>query len=489
MLGTRNVRQLPSALLMASLLGVTLLFFYVVQELGLSWAAATFVIIPSSLLLLPLILTRTTRLVGSLRWQISWWHFLWLLLFLSDFTFRTRNATDINGQAVDTSAGYRIALVALTALALVFRLGLPGAGWLGSLFRGLVGPLTVYAVLCGISTAWSVYPAWTFYKSIEYFTDLALLAAILVSVKTEKGWGTVFNWNYALQVLLVGAAWLEAFFWPKEAFHQSRGLFSAQLGGIMPKISSNGLGELGAIVAVVALSRMLVRRKEASNRVIYIILFVSGLTTIIFSQTRSAVLGFVVGAVLVLYFARRTKLMILVLVASVILFMFTSARLLTEQYLRRGQTDEQVNDLSGRLEYWEAGWQQLLKHPYTGLGAYTARFTVLDKLGEGDTSSIHNAYMEVILGLGPIGLIPILVAIIGTWRWLLRFLRSAASTAIDHPEALDCVGLLAILTVRSFFTVAFVWHPPLSFLVVLGYVEFVRRQDKRARQGLRRGIS
>jgi O-antigen ligase len=482
MLGTRNVRQLPSALLVASLVTVTLLFFYVVQKLGLLWALAAFVIIPSSLLLLPLILTRTTRLVGSLRWQFSWWHILWLLLFLSDFTFRTRNTTDINSQAVDTSAAYRIALVALTALALVFRLGLPGAGWLGSLVRGLLGPLTLYAVLCGISTAWSVYPAWTFYKSIEYFTDLALLAAILVSVKTETGWGAVFNWNYALQVLLVGSAWVEAFFWPKEAFQEkSRGLFSAQLGGVMPKISSNGLGELGAIIAVVALSRMLLRRREASSRVTYIILFVSGVTTLIFSQTRSAVLGFIVGAALVFYFARRTKLMILVLVTSVILFMFTSAGFLTEQYLRRGQTDEQVNDLSGRVDYWEAGWQQLRKHPYTGLGAYTARFTVLAKIGEGDTSSIHNAYMEVILGLGPIGLIPILVAILGTWRWLLRFLRSAASTAIEHPVAVDCVGLLAVLTVRSFFTVAFVWHPPLSFLVVLGYAEFIRRQVKCAR--------
>jgi len=43
----------------------------------------------------------------------------------------------------------------------------------------------------------------------------------------------------------------------------------------------------------------------------------------------------------------------------------------------------------------------------------------------------------------------------------------------------EAVGILGIVTARSFFTDLLVWHAPLAFLLVLGYAELLRRQRKR----------
>ena len=245
MLGVRNIRDIRSVVLVAFVAAVTMLVFYSVQELGLQ-AAAIFVIVPAGVLILPMFLMQTKQLLGSLRWRISWCYVLWLLLFLSALVFRVRTSTDIQNQEVDSWAAYRIVLVAVTGMALVVRLGLRGGGWIAFLFHGLVGPLTFYALFCAISTVWSVYPTWTFYRSVEYLVDVALLAAILTSLKSEDDWYVLFNWNYALQV----RSWLyqpgrEVCFWPKEAFVPSHGLLSAELIGVIPSLASNGLGQLG----------------------------------------------------------------------------------------------------------------------------------------------------------------------------------------------------------------------------------------------------
>ena len=39
----------------------------------------------------------------------------------------------------------------------------------------------------------------------------------------------------------------------------------------------------------------------------------------------------------------------------------------------------------------------------------------------------------------------------------------------------EAIGILAVLSVRSMFTVELIWHPPLNFLLVLGFAEYLRR--------------
>jgi hypothetical protein len=54
---------------------------------------------------------------------------------------------------------------------------------------------------------------------------------------------------------------------------------------------------------------------------------------------------------------------------------------------------------------------------------------------------------------------------------------------MEYQLAVEAVGVLAIVTVRSFFTIHLVWHTSEQFLVILGFAEFLRRrQNYLARQ-------
>jgi O-antigen ligase len=146
------------------------------------------------------------------------------------------------------------------------------------------------------------------------------------------------------------------------------------------------------------------------------------------------------------------------------------------KYFLRGQDPELFASLSGRVGWWEFAWHEFLKNPLTGLGAYTARFEVLAKIGESETSTVHNTYMEVIVGTGFWGLVPVLVALFATWWVLVRCLRNYFPSSQEWGMALEAVGVLAVVSVRSLFTTHLIEHPSLSFLLIVGYAELLRRQ-------------
>jgi O-antigen ligase len=188
-----------------------------------------------------------------------------------------------------------------------------------------------------------------------------------------------------------------------------------------------------------------------------------------------------VGAVLVLLFAKGKGLTTLVLSGAAALIGVGGVGSLLWAFVLRRQSPEVFESLSGRVDWWEFGWQQFLKSPLTGFGAYTARFEVLAKLGESDTSAIHNSFLEVVFGVGILGLIPVLVALLGTWWVLIRLLRSSSLESFERGIAVEALGVLGVVSVRSLFTTHLIWHPSLQFLVVLGYVEFLRRQGMQRR--------
>jgi O-antigen ligase len=415
------------------------------------------------------------RRFRTLRAHFAWWHWLWLLVFISGFVFRLRDSQEISDSALDVWALYRVGLMAITAFALALRLAMMRSTYLFSLFRGLIGRLLIYAVICVCSTAWSTYPAWTLYKSLEYFVVVALLAAILTTHVSTARFKQLLDFTWTMDGFLLLSVWVGALIWPSLAFQPSGGLIIVQLQGVAPIISDNGVGHLAAILSVVALSRVLRQPQTGGSCHFYAALFTLGVTTMILAQARSAILGFVLGAVLVLYFSRKFGLIACLVMAVLLLYLTTGAGGVVHEYMRRGQDADAISSLSGRTDWWEFGWQQFLQSPWMGLGAYTARFTVLAKFGEQGASTVHNTYLETVLGVGIAGLIPVLAVFFGTWRSLIRELCNRSITPARRQLALETTAVLGVLTLRSFFSVGLIEHYDLDFFAVLGYAELLRR--------------
>jgi hypothetical protein len=101
---------------------------------------------------------------------------------------------------------------------------------------------------------------------------------------------------------------------------------------------------------------------------------------------------------------------------------------------------------------------------------------VIGNLRNTNWSSILNTWLEVLIGTGLIGVMPLLGAFLGMWVMLLRSPPSGTDAcSVLQRLRIEGIGVLAILSVRSMFTVEFIWHPPLTFLLVLGYAEMLHR--------------
>jgi O-antigen ligase len=405
---------------------------------------------------------------------------------MSGLVFRQRSANSAYTNPVDSAAVYRIVLVFTVAMWLLFRLFLRRTHWVQPMFRGVVAGLTVYALYSAVTTIWSVYPTWSLYKACEYGVDIATLAAILATVRSVESYQSIFDWTWTLLGLAVASAWLGILYDPKDALDHFHfvGILGVRLKGVIPVQGANRIGDLGAILALVALVRLFPIYGRCSRRTWYSFLFLFGVASLVLSQTRTAIAGFAVAVAVLLLVSGRVGLRKIltvgtatVLVAA-LLFVATPLGDILTGYLRRGQSEEQLETLSSRVLWWETAWNLYRQTPLgIGMGAYAAEkipaLTVIGLHGE----SMHSDYMETILGTGFWGLLPLLVSLAGTWFVLLRAVYGSALSASERQLAMEAIGVLSLLSVRTVFMDIMILHPALHYFVVVGFAEVLRRRN------------
>ena len=435
---------------------------------ALAVALATVALVMLATWVGPGALAKTRNLAAGFRW----WHGLWFLVFVSGLTFRGRDIDTIQDAAVDFWAAWRIGLMGVVAMVLLGRLATRKADWVPALLRGLPAGVFLYGLTSLLSTLWSVYPMWTLYKSLEYLVDVALLVAVVGAVRTVDEIKSLFDWTWLFSAVLLVTVWLGVLLRP-EAVSTGVGLIGIQIRGVLPQIASNGVGELGAILLVVAATRLLFRNHHRS---VYWLVCLAALPTLVLSQSRSPATGAVLGLLAVFVLARRFGLLTLVGLAAAALMLLTNAEAVVQQAFLRGQDPQSFHSLSGRLDYWTFALPILRENPFLGLGGYAAgRLAVLGPLGDPGNSSVHNAWLEILLGVGVIGLLPFLATFLGIWLNLLRPLDAGSTPSLATELQIETVGIFVLLCFRSIFTVEFIWHPPLLFFLVLGYAELLRR--------------
>jgi O-antigen ligase len=241
-------------------------------------------------------------------------------------------------------------------------------------------------------------------------------------------------------------------------------------------METNAVGELGAILSIVALNRLLFLKDKR----FYFIIFLIGMATLILAQSRSPIIGFFVAVSVILFAARRIGPFVFTIMLMFMVLSLTGVADSFWEYFLRGQGREQFSSLSGRTHGWALGWELFKLNPLQGFGAYAGgRFAVLTEVGNnmstGQWSSILNTWLEILIGVGIFGMIFVSAAFLRTWKNLLEVALSCKSGTLLHCLAVEAIGILALISVRSMFTTNIFWHPPLLFFLVLGYGEFLYR--------------
>jgi len=415
--------------------------------------------------------------------KLRWWHLPWALLLVGSLVFRIRSASEIISDPVDAWAGFRIGMDTLVAFILLGRLAVRRTNWVGSMLRGVVGAITVFGLVCLASTFWSVFPAWTLYKSGEYLIDVALLAAIVETVESVEEYRRFFNWTWALYGVLLLSVWKDVLLWPKEALYgeiiAKGAAMSMRLDGVLPAVSANDIGAFSAVLGLLSLARLFPASDEKFNKSWYSVVLLGSLVTMVFAQTRSAFAAFVLGGIVILLFSKRSKLMTALAFVGVPIAAIGTMGGLIWSFMERGQSGSQLETMSSRSKWWGFAWETYLEKPFTGMGAYAGgRFAVMQQLGSGTTSTMHSDYLETIVGTGVWGMIALLVTLAAVGWLLLRYVRDRDLDPYARQLAYEGLAIFAFLLFRSIFNDTFGYHPALHFLAILGFAEYLRRRRK-----------
>ncbi len=416
--------------------------------------------------------------------NLYWYHWLWLLIFLSMQTWRKRDISEIKAAPVDTFAAVRLILVTVVGCILLFRLFTRRTEFLSSWIRGIPGLLMLFVLAVLTSTTWSIYWQWTLYKGCEYAVDVALLAAVIAAIHSPEEFKSLFDWTWSWIGVLLGMCWLGALLWPDIALSHNletggsaTGPIAVQISGVFPDVSANRVGEYAAIICAVSLVRLLpVKGFKRVFSTWYTWVFLAAFITMVFAQTRSATGGFLVALVLIFWLSGRFKHGVAIVLLGVVLILVTGSGGVLIDYMRRGQSAQEMEGLTGRLQWWALAWKKYQDAPFTGFGAYAAgRFLVMGAIGN-NIASMHSDWVETLVGCGFWGLGPLLLTLGVAWWYLLRFVLDPARSPLERQLALEAIAVLMIATLRTVFSTDLTWHAPLQFWVPLGYAEFMRRR-------------
>jgi O-antigen ligase len=432
-----------------------------------------------------LVVWRATRPpfgIASFRWLYVAWACLLVAASVWSISRVPRYSVDQMG----TDNLVRLAFLALGVfliLALSSRYRFALSSELGA---GALGVFFLFSLWATATTLWSVSPAGTLYKSVEYGAMLVLiaLAASLINLSLEDphkrsmALKKLFDFNWLLLFLLTASVYLGILLWPEYAimrdYRSTTGILGFSIQGVLPGISANGVGQLGALMGVVAFARLLL---GSGSRLLYVPIFVLSLITMVITQSRSPILAFAVGVMAVLIVSRRFALLA---AAGALLgaVMATQYSELAYEFMRRGQSDESITNLTGRATYWEVSLQAVQERLLEGYGAYAGgRYVLASALGD-SVSTVHSLWIEILLDTGLVGLTLFSTALAVTWFWLFKLRSHAMRTPTNRLLWFECLGVMAVLSVRSVFSVStFAWSWYVVFFgVVLVFIGVMRRQ-------------
>jgi len=228
---------------------------------------------------------------------------------------------------------------------------------------------------------------------------------------------------------------------PGHGWETVHGAVPYALVGYLPSFSSNSLGAYAAVLAIWGIAQLGSREYP---RAVVRLACVGGVATLLATQYRTGLIGFLLALAYVAWQRRRT-VAVFVVVASAMLVLasgdWTVLRTRAEVVFARGNADA-VGTLNSRAVFWRAALPAIEQRPALGWGLNVGSRRVLASLGLEDTSTIHSTWFEALLGTGLVGT--------GLLAHAYLAMLAAALARERGPERSALVGIAVVLLVRSF---------------------------------------
>jgi O-antigen ligase len=231
--------------------------------------------------------------------------------------------------------------------------------------------------------------------------------------------------------------------------------------------TANGVGRFAGVLALIALSRL--RGPELYKRVLWAGLLAAAVLGLALSESRTAILGFIVGSLLVVAASRKFT-WLAAIVPGVFYFLYKAWFV----WRFKGSL-ENAFFLTGRETTWRKALSIALQSPLAGHGFHADRLML-----EGE--HVHMAYLHSLIQSGVLGALLFTGAVVGLWVIVAKR-RIVQRTALVKGPAnfllTESLAVLGFLTARSFFesTAAFYGVDLLLFVPVMAYLQVWSRTN------------
>lgn len=219
-----------------------------------------------------------------------------------------------------------------------------------------------------------------------------------------------------------------------------------RLNSIIPSVSANPLA-LIAVAGILSVVLNVAPRWLPLNVITRNILLVTYVYVILLTRTRSALaVGLLVILLSLLIRIRRQPLSTLgtfIVVTGGVFALAPSLGPEVRGFLRRGQTSQALDTLTGRTDIWASALRVWHENEFFGLGYYTGHRLGIPGL-LATQSNIDNTWLETLVDVGLVGIVPLAVfVLVGAWR-LLR------TTELSGDLRLWAAGVFTYVFVISF---------------------------------------
>lgn len=401
-----------------------------------------------------------------------------LLVFGSDYDLRTRPPTDALEAGID-----RAILLELTLYAAV-------AGYVAAVHAGTptlrrVPPqIYVAAFFIGLMALSLLYTPFAQYALVRV-VQMTILLGLVVAAASHATRAHFHRFAHGfLALVLVSIAYGIAVPSPPiNRLQEGRFTWFA----IHPTVS----GVLAGFAVLVALSYRIAPAPPPGPRWrpgAYTAGLLVAAGALLASQTRGAILGTIVGILLIVFTTLPVRRAIeaglgLLLAASALVLVAGGPIM---DYVTRGEDVESLETLNSRTVLWEVATEAFVEQPVYGYGITAAQGIFYDETGLGGG---HNAFVNLLVELGLVGLACFLALVVVLLRGLRRLPR-------DDPRAFSTersllLGVIGFLLVDGMFfsgaggvtNVASTW-----LFVSVGWLTVAQREQAipvRARRALR----
>lgn len=391
----------------------------------------------------------------------------WLLVLMASNSFAQRTAADSLSATIDATHLLRFSLDGLAFSLIVTQLN--------RIPKLRFHPLTfflIYIFIGIISTTWSASPIGTLAKSGEVFLG------VFIVYRTLNGHDNTYRLRRLINLLIIfhsvvlTYAALGYFIFPES--------FSYPVSGLLPRrlemhfFSADSVSNYSAFLAITFLARYLSPENPGKNSNSYLLLYFYFIFILLLGQGRTGMGILVIGTFLLLFITRTLSTILVspILVSGIIYFFSEPLKTL----FLRGQDNEMLYSLTGRTALWEWAWQSFLDTPLLGSGFGVGSRVVFSKNTGAfpeNISTVHNGFLEVLLGVGTVGFIFWFACFAGA-LWI-------SGRALVRKKHLDvAIGFIYILmtTVMSLGAGGW-WAKPLAvFLPATAYLTAQRMREK-----------